>query len=74
VLIETLYVFLTSSKAHALYTQQQCQMDLKTQIRQIQHLSDTQWACRYFAADAVYFTYSAILGTLQMTEQKLLRP
>lgn len=66
VLMEVLYVFLTSSKAHAIYTQQQRQLDPKCQIRQLQRLSDTRWACRYFAVDAVYSTYKAVLSTLQI--------
>ena len=41
-------------------------MDPKSQIRQLQRLSDTRWACRYFAVDVVYSTYSAILATLQI--------
>ena len=66
VLMEVLYVFLTSSKAHVTYTQQQRQLDPKSQIRQLQRLSDTRWACRYFAVDAVYSTYKAVLSTLQI--------
>ena len=62
--MEALYVFLTSSKAHVIYTQQQRQLDPKSQIRQLQRLSDTRWACRYFAVDAVYSTYKAVLSTL----------
>ena len=37
--MEALYVFLTLSKAHAIYTQQH-QLDPKSQIRQLQCLSD----------------------------------
>ena len=66
VLMEKLYVFLTSSKAHTIYTQQQRQLEPKNQIRQLQRLSDTRWACRYFAVDVVYSTYGPILATLQI--------
>ena len=41
VLMEKLYVFLTSSKAHTIYTQQQHQLEPKNQIRQLQRLWDT---------------------------------
>ena len=57
---------LSSSKTHTIYTPQQHQFDPKSQIRQLQQLSDTQWACRYFAVDVMHSTYSAILVTLQI--------
>ena len=59
-------MFLTSSKANEIYTQQQRQLDPKSQIRKLQCLSDTRWACRYFAVDVVYSTYNAVLATLQI--------
>ena len=64
--METLYVFLGTSKAHEIYTQQQSKLSPNNQIRKLKHLSDTRWACRYLAVDAVYSTYNAVLATLQI--------
>jgi len=70
VLMEVLYVFLSSSKAHAIYTQQQRELDPNSRIRQLQRLSERRWTCRYFAVDAVYSTYKAVLSTLQIIAEK----
>ena len=35
------------------------------QVRQLQHLSDTHWACWYAAVDVVCSTIDSILATLQ---------
>ena len=61
-----LYAFLGTSKAHEIYTQQQSKLRTNNQIRKLKHLSDTRWACRYLAVDAVYSTYNAVLATLQI--------
>ena len=59
VLMETLYVFLTSSKAHA-----------NSNINWIQKVKSGNFStCQTHngpAVDAVYFTYSAVLATLQI--------
>ena len=65
-LVETLYVFISTTKAHAIYVEQQSMLYPNKPVRQLQRLSDTRWACRFFAVDAVYTTYSAILATLQV--------
>ena len=64
-LMETLYVFISSAKVHAVYTHQQSVLHPSKPIHQLQRLSDTRWACRYFAVEAVCTTYDAILATLQ---------
>ena len=64
-LMELLYVFMSSSKAHELYLKKQTELHPTKQIRQLQRLSDTRWACRYFAVDAVCCTYDAIIATLE---------
>jgi len=65
-LMETLYVFISAAKAHTIYIEQQTVLYPNKPVRQLQRLSDTRWACRFFAVDAVYTTYGAILATLQM--------
>ena len=64
-LMETLYVFISTSKVHTLYIEQQHHLYPNKQPRQLQKLSDTRWACRFFAVDAVCSTFHAILATLQ---------
>ena len=64
-LLEILYVFTSSSKVHILYIQQQTSLHPHKPVRQLQHLSDTRWACRYAAVDAMCSTLDSILATLQ---------
>ena len=64
-LMETLYVFVSSAKVHTVYTHQQSLLHPNKPVHQLQHLSDTCWACRYFAVEAVCSTYDVILVTLQ---------
>ena len=64
-LMETLYVFMSANKVHTLYLQKQIELYPTKQIRQLQRLSDTRWACRYLAVDAVCSTFGSIIATLQ---------
>ena len=48
-IMESLYVFLSSAKAHTIYCKQRASMHPGQPTRKLQHLSDTRWACRYFA-------------------------
>ena len=64
-LMETLYVFISTSKAHTVYIQQQNVLHPDKPIHQLQKLSDTRWTCRFFAVEAVCSTFDAILATLQ---------
>ena len=63
-LLETLYVFLSSSKCHAIFIEQQTRLHSEKQHRQLQKLSDTRWACRHNAVNAQCYTYDAVLATL----------
>jgi len=65
-LMETLYVFVLITKAHSIYVEQQTVLYPSKLVCQLQHLSDTWWACRLFATDAVHTTYGAIVATLQV--------
>ena len=62
--LETLYVFLSSSKCHSVFMQQQKEIYPDKQPRQLQRLSDTRWACRQGAVNAVCCTFDAVIGTL----------
>ena len=48
-----------------LYIHQQSLLHPNKPVHQLQRLSDTHWACRYFAVEAVCTTYDVILVTLQ---------
>ena len=65
-LIQSLYVFMSASKAHAQYLQQQSDHYPNKQPRELQRLSDTRSACRYASLDAICSTFEAILTTLQL--------
>ena len=64
-LMETLYVFMSSSKSHDIYLQKQNELHPSKQLRRLQRLSDTRWACRYFAVDAVCCTFDSLLAALE---------
>ena len=65
-LLETLYmyVFLSTSKCHVIFMEQQSQLHPDKQHRQLQKLSDTRWPCWHNAVSAVCYTYDAVLATL----------
>ena len=65
-LMEKLYVFVSSSKSHEVFLEKQKQLHPFKQVRRLQKLSDTRWACRYMAVDAVCCTYDSLLATLEV--------
>ena len=58
-LIQTLYTFTSTSKAHSI-----CYPD--KQVHQLQGLSDTRWACRQSAVHAVCTRWDSLLVLLKM--------
>ena len=64
-LLQTLYVFISTSKAHEIYISKQSQLYPDKQVRQMKRLSDTRWACRYAAVDTVCCTYDSMLVMLE---------
>ena len=64
--LETLYVFIFSTKCHALFMDKQKELRPDKQQRELQssRLSDTRWACRQTAVNAICFTYDAVVATL----------
>ena len=53
ILLETLYVFMSTSKAHVIFMAKQHQLHPDKQPLELQKLSDTRWVCRYAAVNAV---------------------
>lgn len=61
-LLEVLYVFLSSSKCHEKFLEVQKARGGR-EVR-LKKLSETRWACRYDAIEAVLSTFLAVLETL----------
>ena len=64
-LLEALYVFMSASKANAVYTEKQSILYPEKSAHRLQRLSDTRWACRYDAVDAICSTFDAVVAALQ---------
>lgn len=45
-MLQALYVFMSASKAHEIFLEQQRALNLRQEVR-LQKLSDTRWACQY---------------------------
>lgn len=63
-LLETLYVFMSSSIPHAIFMNQQRTLNFP-RVVQLKQLSDTRWSCRYSSIKAVLQTVSAVIRTLE---------
>ena len=63
-LLESLYVFLSSTKAHVIFVRQQTELHPDKAKRELVRLSDTRWACRYISVNTVCHTFDAVLATL----------
>ena len=63
-LVQALYVFISSSKTHTIYIEKQ-NLQPDKQIRQLQRLVDTRWACSYNAINALCYTFDAVVSTLE---------
>ena len=64
-LVEALYVVISTSKAHTIFMAKQKQLHPEKQVHQLQKLSDTRWACRQGAINAICSTYDSLLATLK---------
>lgn len=64
-LLEQLYVLVSTTKAHVTFMAKHNEPHPGKQPLQLQALSDTRWACRYGAVNAVCRTYDCILATLR---------
>ena len=65
-LIQSLYTFMSTSKAHVIFLQKQQEIHPGKPTRELQRLSDTRWACRSMALDAIASTFDAIIATLEV--------
>ncbi len=64
-LMEALYVFMATSKAHVIFVEIQKKEHPDKQPLELQKLSDTRWACRYASINAICRTYDCLLLTLE---------
>ena len=64
-LVESLCVFLATTKVHVIFLQKQKELHPDKPTRELQRLSDTRWACRYSSINAMCYTFDAILATLE---------
>ena len=59
------FVFVSTTKAHAVFMQKQQELHPDKQPIRLQKFSDTRWACRYGAVNAICRTYDSLLATLE---------
>ena len=64
-LLETLYEFMATSKAHSVFVATQKRLYPDKPTHELQKLSDTCWACRHGAFNAICYTYDSLLSTLE---------
>ena len=64
-LLESLYVFLSTTKSHVIFLQKQKDLHPNMHTRELKRLSDTRWACRYAAVNCICHTLDAIIATLE---------
>ena len=64
-LLEALYEFISTSKAHTVFVAKQLELHPEKQVHWLQKLSDTRWACRQGAVNAISCTYGSLLATLE---------
>ena len=67
--LESLYVFMSASKAHEVFLEKQVELRPGKQTIQLKRLIETRWACRHLSIRAVRETYAAVLATLQTISQ-----
>ena len=64
-LLQMLYVFMSTSKAHEIFLEQQKVLQFRQEIR-LKKLSDTRWACRHTSIKAIAATIKAIIASLEI--------
>lgn len=64
-LLEALYVFVSTSKVHVLFIDNQRLLHPNQQPLELQKLSDTRWVCRYASVNAVCRTFDSVLLTVE---------
>lgn len=64
-LIQALYVIVSTSKGHALFIEKQKELHPNKQVKELQSLSDTRWASRSLALNAISSTFDSLIETLE---------
>lgn len=64
-LLESLYVFMSTSKAHEIFLEKQKLLRPGKQVIELKRLIETRWACRHQSIVAVRQSFDAILSTLK---------
>ena len=65
-ILESLYVFIATSKAHEIFIAQHKKIMPNEPPKELKRLSDTHWSCKYSAILAVQRTYPSIVATLDV--------
>ena len=63
-LLEKLCVFMSASKAHMLYFEEQKTLGYEQEVC-LKKLSETHWSCRHSSIKAISSTIEAVLSTLK---------
>ncbi len=64
-LLQVLYVFLSSSKAHFVFIEKQKELYPDIPTKELKRLSDTRWACCSLTLDVIASTYDSIIASLE---------
>ena len=65
-ILESLYVFIATSKAHEIFIAQHKKIMPNEPPKELKRLSNTHWSCKYSAILAVQRTYLSIVATLDV--------
>ena len=68
-LLESQYVFMSTTKSHVVFLEKQKELHYGKQPRELERLSDTRWACCYVSVDAVCCTLDPVLATLEQISE-----
>ncbi|XP_011403267.1 PREDICTED: zinc finger MYM-type protein 1-like [Amphimedon queenslandica] len=63
-LLQSLYVLLSTSKAHVVFIDKQKELYPNKPTKELKRLSDTRWACCSLTLDVIAGTYDCIIATL----------
>lgn len=63
-LLQSFYVFMSSSVVHEIFLQKQSELFPDRQVRKLKRLSETRWACQHTACKIMQETLPAVIETL----------
>ena len=67
-LVQNIYVFLSSSKCHAIHVSSSLYSIQESLIRQLQRLWDTRSACRQSAISTICYTFDVVATLIKITD------